>query len=133
MPLLTMTFPGAPCDYGSEVGVAGSFDPDCRRAFPWNETEWDMDLLQTHREFTALRHAHPARRAPGYRTVSTDGHLYVFERFDDTERLLTAVNAGEEASAAAMTSGFELLWGNPASSPTGITVPGRSGAVWRVL
>ncbi|MDX2466625.1 MAG: DUF3459 domain-containing protein [Acidimicrobiia bacterium] len=92
-----------------------------------------MGLLQTHRELTALRHAHPALRARGYRTVSTDGHLYVFERFDDTERLLTAVNAGEEASAAAMTSGLELLWGNAASSPTGIAVPGRSGAVWRVL
>jgi glycosidase len=45
--LLTMTFPGAPCVYyGSEVGVAGSFDPDCRRAFPWNETERDMDCCK---------------------------------------------------------------------------------------
>lgn len=131
--LLTMTFPGAPCVYyGSEVGVAGSFDPDCRRAFPWNEAEWDMDLLQAHRELTALRHAHPALRAPGYRTVSAAGQLYLFERFDNDERLLVAANAGEDNASAEADGDLELLWGDAISTGTEITVPPRSGAVWRV-
>ena len=33
-----MTLPGAPCIYyGDEVGMEGGHDPDCRRAFPWDE------------------------------------------------------------------------------------------------
>jgi hypothetical protein len=64
--------------------------------------------------------------------VPTDGYLYVFERFDDTERLLIAVNAGEEASAAAMTSALKQLWGDAISTGTEISVPPRSDAVWRV-
>ncbi len=130
--LLTMTFPGAPCVYyGSEVGLTGSLDPECRRAFSWDESEWDTELLTAHREVIALRHEHSALRAPGYRHVATDGHLYVFERFDDTERLLVAINAGDQPSSASVDGDLELLWAS-ASSPAGkITIPARSGAVWQ--
>jgi glycosidase len=129
--LLTMTFPGAPCIYyGSEVGVTGSLDPQCRRAFPWNEGEWDMELLTAHRELTALRHGHPALRAVGYRCVSADGYLYVFERFDDNERLVIAVNAGDEPASATVEGGLELLWGDGTAAEGEATVPARSGAVW---
>ncbi len=131
--LLTTTFPGAPCVYyGSEVGVSGSLDPQCRRAFPWDESEWDVELLAAHRELIALRHTHPALRAPGYRHVSAAGHLYVFERFDDTEQLVVAVNAGDEAASAPIGGNLELLWGIATSDTSLVTVPGRSGAVWRI-
>jgi glycosidase len=131
--LLTMTFPGAPCVYyGSEVGTAGSFDPDCRRAFPWDETEWDAVLLTAHRELIALRHAHPALRGPNYETVSAAGHLYVFRRWANDEDLLIAVNAGSTAATAATGEDLDLLWGKGTAVDGSITVPGRSGAVWRV-
>ena len=129
--LLTMTFPGAPCVYyGSEVGVDGSFDPECRRAFPWDETTWDLELLAAHRELIALRHAHPALRGPNYRTLSADGRLYVFERTDEDERLVVALNAGDQTAAAAATGPLELLWGSGAVTDDTFTVPARSGAVW---
>ena len=131
--LLTMTFPGAPCVYyGTEVGVAGSLDPDCRRSFPWDEGDWDQELLAAHRDLISLRHNHPALRSSGYRTVSTDGHLYVFERFDDDERLLIAVNAGPASATVTVTGKLELLWGSGKSDGESISVPARSGAVWRV-
>ena len=130
--LLTMTFPGAPCVYyGSEVGLTGSLDPECRRAFPWDESEWDLELLNSHRDLIALRDNHPALRAPGYRHVTTDGHLYVFERIDDTEHLLVAVNAGDTPSAALVDGGLELLWGTASATAGNITIPARSGAIWR--
>ena len=131
--LLTMTFPGAPCVYyGSEVGVSGSLDPECRRAFPWDESDWDTDLLAAHRELIALRHAHPALRAPGYRHVSSEGQLYVFERFDSSERLMVAVNAGDEPATASAPGTGDLLWGNATATDGRINVPARSGAVWNV-
>ncbi len=130
--LLTMTFPGAPCVYyGSEVGVAGSFDPDCRRAFPWNEAKWDMELLEAHRSLIRLRHTHPALRGPNSRTVSADGHLYVFSRWDANEQLLIAVNAGEDTATVSVDGDPELFWGNGSVTRGTLTVPARSGTVWR--
>jgi cyclomaltodextrinase len=45
--LFQMAYPGVPCIYyGDEIGLAGGPDPDCRRAFLWDEPEtWDRDLL----------------------------------------------------------------------------------------
>ncbi len=44
--LVLMTMPGAPCIYyGDEIGLAGEMDPDCRAAFPWDESRWDRELL----------------------------------------------------------------------------------------
>lgn len=131
--LLTMTFPGAPCVYyGSEVGLTGSKDPDCRRGFPWDESTWDITLLETHRSLIALRHAHPALRSPGYREVSALGDLYVFERFDEQERLLIAVNTGDTTATARIREGErELLWGRADATGDSITLLPRSGAVWQ--
>ncbi|MEA2002235.1 MAG: glycoside hydrolase family 13 protein [Actinomycetota bacterium] len=131
--LLTMTFPGAPCVYyGTEVGVTGSLDPDCRRAFPWDERQWDTELLTAHRSLIALRHGHSALRGPGYKTVSATGHLYVFERFDVSERLLIAVNAGETTATTAVAGELRLVWGTGTSDGSRLTIPGRSGSVWRI-
>ncbi|MDJ0496382.1 MAG: glycoside hydrolase family 13 protein [Acidimicrobiia bacterium] len=131
--LLTMTFPGAPCVYyGSEVGVAGSFDPDCRRSFPWDETIWDKELFDAHRSLIALRHAHPALRGPNYETVSANGQLYVFKRWDESEQVLIAVNSGTDSASAPAAGDLDLLWGKGSVAAGQITVPARSGAVWRI-
>jgi len=132
--LLTMTFPGAPCVYyGSEIGLSGGKDPDSRRGFPWDEAKWDTALLEAHRQLIALRHAHTALRSAGYREVSAKANLYVFERFDDSERLLVAVNAGESSATTPLDlTPTSLLWGDGHATGNRITVPARSGAVWIV-
>jgi glycosidase len=132
--LLTMTFPGAPCVYyGSEIGLSGGKDPGSRRGFLWDDTEWDTELLEAHRRLIALRHAHTALRSANYREVSAKGHLYVFERFDDSERLLVAVNAGESSASATLDlTPITLLWGDGHATGNDITVPARSGAVWMI-
>ncbi len=132
--LLTMTFPGAPCVYyGSEVGLSGGKDPDCRRGFPWDEAQWDQRLLTAHRELIALRHNHPALRTANYREVAATDHLYVFERWNDAEHLLVAVNAADTAATAALdVEPGELIWGEAEAGPGTITVQPRRGAVWNL-
>jgi len=95
--LLQMTFPGAPCVYyGDEIGMEGGDDPDCRRAFPWDERVWDHDLRDWFRRCIALRHAHPALRRGTLRTLRADATTYAFVREWHGEAVCVALNTGEE-------------------------------------
>ncbi|BAZ07281.1 glycoside hydrolase family 13 protein [Calothrix sp. NIES-3974] len=98
--LLLMTFPGAPSIYyGDEVGLPGAIDPDCRRGFP-PESNWNQELLHTHRQLIALRHLYPCLRIGEYNLLYAQGDLYVFSRSlsqesgNDGEELIVAVNTG---------------------------------------
>ena len=79
--LFLMTVPGAPClYYGDEVGLDGGPDPDCRKAFPWSEADWDHDLRRHVKRCIALRTEHAAlRRGDFTRLLAQDG-VYAFAR-----------------------------------------------------
>ena len=90
--LFQMTFPGAPSVYyGDEIGMEGGPDPDCRRAFPWDEGRWDRDLLNVFRRAIGLRRAHPALRRGRYlRLHADDAHgVYAFARSDPSSSSLS--------------------------------------------
>jgi glycosidase len=54
--LMLFCFPGAPAIYyGDEIGLKGGKDPDCRRAFPWDEERWDHDLRNYIQQLISLR------------------------------------------------------------------------------
>ena len=54
---LLITYIGVPSIYyGDEVGLSGGNDPDCRRCFPWDTTDWDHVLHDHYRRLIQLRH-----------------------------------------------------------------------------
>ena len=90
--LAQMTLPGAPCIYyGDEIGLEGRHDPDCRRAFPWDEAAWAGELLAFFRATVLARTTLPVLRHGEYRTLATEGAVVAYGRFDA---------AGEAADAA---------------------------------
>jgi len=92
--LFMFTYPGAPCIYyGDEIGLDGKQDPDCRKAFPWDQTKWDRDLLAFVKQCIALRKTHPALRRGSYHRLHAKDGVYVFGRKLDAETLLIALNA----------------------------------------
>lgn len=108
--LLLATLPGAPCTYyGDEVGVLGGLDPDNRRAFPWDESSWDWELLQSVRAAFGLRRAERALRADGVATLAAEAGGLAFERRDGDRRLAVAVNAGDEPIRLS----FATAWTGP--------------------
>ena len=95
--MLQMTLPGAPClYYGDEIGLAGGNDPDCRRAFPWDEGAWDHHLRGFVRDLVGLRSREPALRSDHVNIVAATGSAVAFERRLDGTQLIVAVNAGDE-------------------------------------
>jgi cyclomaltodextrinase / maltogenic alpha-amylase / neopullulanase len=79
--LFQMTYPGAPCVYyGDEIGLEGGRDPDCRRAFPWDISQWDTDLWDTIHTCIRLRKAHPALRQDGFSTLLAEGGIIAYRR-----------------------------------------------------
>lgn len=143
---LLLTFPGAPSlYYGTEIGLPGRTDPDCRRAFPWDHAEsWDTELLATTKALIALRSQHPALRSAKYDVISPSPDeggtmLFVFSRSTETETMVIAVNSGEDAASASLTlpaTDFELVWGSGTAeqgeNTIRLTVTARSAAVWSV-
>lgn len=147
--LLLLTFPGAPCIYyGTEIGLEGASEPDSRGGFPWDETLWDNDLHRTFRQLIALRREHSALRSPHYRRIwpPPGNHgtmLTIFERFDDGEAIIVAVNAGDTGETLSLPLSdlpggrLESLWGSdtvdPGAGNVRFSVAPRSGSVWRVV
>ena len=108
--------PGAPCIYyGDEIGLEGANDPDCRRAFPWDEAAWDQPTLTFVRAALRLRHevAGPARRWPADRRdvgrLAGDPALGPWDAASDVPDgappALVVVNAGEGAVALTVEAG----------------------------
>jgi neopullulanase len=96
--LVQMAFPGAPAVYyGDEIGMEGLKDPDSRRAFPWQESNWNQELRQWVKLLISLRKRTPSLRRGEYvRLITTDG-LYVFGRLLGDENIVVAINASSKA------------------------------------
>ena len=94
--LVMSSMPGAPCIYyGDEVGMRGEMDPDCRGAFPWDESRWDHSLLATARELIALRHRTPAFRDVHLVPLAADGMACAYRRGRGAGSMVVAINAGD--------------------------------------
>jgi len=104
--LLQATLPGAPCIYyGDEIGLEGANDPDCRRAFPWDESAWDQPILAFVRAALRLRQDVAVLRGGALRVVGTSGDSLAIlrsGRWDPVANIpegappaLVVVNAGE--------------------------------------
>jgi glycosidase len=142
--VLLFTHPGAPCVYyGDEVGMTGGKEPESRGSFPWDKKEsWNHRILDTYRTLIALRRTHVAFSHGSYRRLPTPpgSDLYAFVREAGPEQLVVAANAGQKAATVSVqdpTAGehLETLWGTGEIRRDGrllqMTVPPRSGAVWR--
>jgi glycosidase len=95
--LVQMTSPGIPhIYYGDEVAMDGGSDPDNRRTFPW---EWEKNSTRSmvrsyYKHVIALRKSHPALRTGQYRSIRSEGPLFVFSREQKKDLILVLINNG---------------------------------------
>lgn len=109
--LYQFAYPGAPAIYyGDEIGLDGDKDPDCRRAFPWDSSEWQGDLRIWVQALIALRKSLPALRRGDYKRIYADEKTYVFARTLGAEKILIAMNLSNEKQTLRIP--VETLWQN---------------------
>ncbi|WP_320827386.1 maltodextrin glucosidase [Reinekea sp.] len=90
-----MTYIGTPClYYGTEIGMVGDQDPGCRRCFPWDESQWDSELLDFCTRWIGYRKAYQALSAGALIDLFAEQDVMVFARVSEHEQCLVVVNRG---------------------------------------
>lgn len=89
--LLQMTLPGIPCIYyGDEAGIEGWRDPFNRRCYPWGNE--NKVIMAHYLNMTEFRKKNNVLAEGKYKCLIHDKDIFVYERFDNNEKLLIAVN-----------------------------------------
>ena len=141
--LFMMCYPGAPCIYyGDEVGMVGGKDPDCRRAFQWDERRWNRGLRDYMQRCIALRRTYPALRRGEYTSLYAHGKVVAFGRRLKDDTLVIVLNTGTEPWDVQVPVGgylgdgttLQAVWGEGrvevrSGQMAGLSVPAREGLV----
>ncbi len=131
------TFVGMPCTYyGTEIGMDGANDPDCRKTFDWDESHWDTNLRGYYQKLIALRKSRKALQYGSVRFCS-QGDVFAMERAFEGERLMTLINNTEKPQAYSLkgSSAADLLGGDSHTGTGGtveLTVAPCSAAILEV-
>lgn len=94
-----MTYLGMPMIYyGTEVGMVGENDPDCRRCFPWEEEEQNLELKEYYKRLIDIRLNHKPLTHGDFRTLLADDlrGLYLYARTYRGEKMIMGLHVGEK-------------------------------------
>lgn len=91
-----MTYVGVPMIYyGTEIGLLGGDDPDCRRCMIWDEEAWDHELFAHYKKLIQIRKKQRALREGEFKTVYlSELGVYGFLRYLKNEQILVLLNNG---------------------------------------
>ncbi len=92
---ILLTFPGAPgLYYGDEIGLDQTNpyddwngDPMCRGTFPWNQEQWNQDVLEWTRKLIRLKKTIPALRRGGLLPLQVSEKLLSYKRLYEGEEV----------------------------------------------
>jgi len=122
--LFQFAYPGVPAVYyGDEVGLLGGKDPQCRAAFPWNQSQWNDELHAWIKSLVFLRKHKPALRRGDYQRVLADDrrHCYAFARTLGDEIVLVVLNASPTRRHISLpVASLGLIDGQPLRSLLGV-------------
>lgn len=89
---------GTPCIYyGTEVGLEGGPDPDCRRPMPWEPHQQDLDMFAFMKQLIALRNEYQKVFVYGkmcFTIISESNRILELEVSDDKHQMVAIFNQG---------------------------------------
>lgn len=93
--LFQFTYIGMPMIYyGTEIGMTGYTDPDCRRTMIWDIKEQNQSLFNYYKRLITIRKANKPLTFGNFRTVIIDeiNQIYGFSRSYNNENILIIIN-----------------------------------------
>ncbi len=97
------TLSGSVCIYyGTEIGLEGGYDPDCRRPMPWKEIESGRydSRISTMKQLIAMRKTNEVLRCGDVRFIdSGNDRILMFEKYNDTKTVKVILNCSESEIA----------------------------------
>jgi len=136
--LAEFAFPGVPAIYyGDEIGLPGTGDPDCRRAFPWDKAQWNVEIRDWVKSLVTARKSTAALREGNFQQlVASDTPSYcAFARTLGNQVVIAALNVEDEPVTAIIpTSSLKIAEGQVFHSLTDRKEePVRNGQIQVVL
>lgn len=90
--LFMFSFIGAPMlYYGTEIGMTGEDDPDCRKGMVWDEKKWDKDLFNFIKTLIKIRKENKLFTNGEIRFIEHED-LLIFERYENEESIKIIIN-----------------------------------------
>ncbi|HPX65530.1 MAG TPA: glycoside hydrolase family 13 protein, partial [Anaerolineaceae bacterium] len=115
--LFILTYPGAPSIYyGDEIGLTGGKDPECRKTFPWDESEWNTDLRDQLKSYIALRNANPVLRTGAYKVIYAHDGVIAYTRKNEEQTMLVILNANDAPKTVTIPTGDAFAVGTKLKS-----------------
>ncbi|WP_161980833.1 glycoside hydrolase family 13 protein [Streptococcus sp. S784/96/1] len=93
---ILLTFEGSPClYYGTEIAMAGGYDPDCRRGFDWEKVGTTNPFWVTVRDILRLRKTEKCLQE-GVTEMVADNGVFMLKRHTAGVTIELRVNGGNE-------------------------------------
>lgn len=108
--LLQFTYPGVPVVYyGTEIGMEGGNDPDCRRPMIWDESKWDKELLEFYKWLINLRKKETALKVGAFELLRDNPLIFVRKAPYMLDDIIIVINKDKEKSIAVSISDGRIL------------------------
>lgn len=78
--------------YGTEIGMEGGKDPDCRRCMRWSEEDQNKDLHFFVKRLSAIRKANKTLIYGDYKNFYQSDGVIGFKRFDEESEIYVFIN-----------------------------------------
>lgn len=78
--------------YGTEIGMEGKTDPDCRRTMDWNKNNWNQHIYQSIKKLIQIRLNHKALRRGSFKWIDGLNEILGFIRENEEEKIIVLIN-----------------------------------------
>jgi cyclomaltodextrinase / maltogenic alpha-amylase / neopullulanase len=101
-----MTFLGSPCVYyGTEIGLEGGEDPDCRRTMIWDENQWNKDLYNLYKKIIHIRRSSTVLQRGQVEFLNHNDKVIAYKRKHQGQELLVIINNNDSEKFISLEDG----------------------------